>query len=122
MGKSAVLSEWLARREVAGAVVPHHFVRRQVANWDQPEVISASLAAQIEAMFPALRDPEARPEGRLIELLRRVSKHLGAAGRLVMLVDGLNEPRAEADEHPLPRFLPHLGPTRLRLLSAKRPT
>jgi len=44
MGKSAILSAWLARREAAGAVVAHHFVRRQVASWDQPEVIAASLA------------------------------------------------------------------------------
>jgi hypothetical protein len=29
MGKSAVLSAWLARREAAGAVVPHHFVRQR---------------------------------------------------------------------------------------------
>jgi predicted ATPase len=41
MGKSAVLSAWLAQQEAAGAVVPHHFVRRQVADWDQPDVIAA---------------------------------------------------------------------------------
>ena len=64
MGKSAALSAWLAR--AAGAVVPHHFVRRQVVDWDQPERIAASLAAQIEAMFPELRDPAAKPEGLLI--------------------------------------------------------
>jgi len=122
MGKSAVLSAWLARREAAGAAVPHHFVRRQVANWDQPEVIAASLAAQIEAMFPTLRVPEARPEGRLIELLGRVSKHLGAAGRLVVLVDGLDETLADSGDNPLPRFLPHVVPAGIRLLCAMRPT
>ncbi len=122
MGKSAVLSAWLARREAAGAVVPHHFVRRQVATWDQPQVIAASLAAQIEALFPGLCDPEARPEGRLIELLGRVSKHLGAAGRLVVLVDGLDETRAEPGDNPLRRFLPHLVPAGIRLLCAMRPT
>jgi predicted ATPase len=36
MGKSAILSTWLARREEAGATVPHHFVRRQVADWISP--------------------------------------------------------------------------------------
>jgi hypothetical protein len=121
-GKSAVLAEWLARREAAGALVPHHFVRRQVATWDQPEVIAASLAAQIEAMFSELCDPEARPEGRLIELLGRVSKHLGAMGRLVVLVDGLDETRAESGDNPLPRFLPHVMPSGIRLLCAMRPT
>src|SRR5689334_12939307 len=122
MGKSGVLSEWLARREAADAVVPHHFVRRQVANWDQPEAIAASVAAQIEALFPELRDPEARPEGQLIELLGRVSQQLGTAGRLVVLVDGLDETRAEPGDNPLPRFLPHVVPAGIRLLCAMRPT
>ena len=40
MGKSAILSTWLDRREAAGAAVPHHFVRRQVIDWDQPERIA----------------------------------------------------------------------------------
>ena len=122
MGTSAILSAWLQRREAAGAAVPHHFVHRQVIDWDQPERIAASLAAQIEAMFPALRDPEARPEGRLLELLVRVSRHLGAAGRLVILVDGLDETRAEPGDNPLPRFLPHEVPVGIRILCATRPT
>jgi predicted ATPase len=41
MGKNAVLSTWLARREAAWAQVPHHVVRRQVIDWDQPERIAA---------------------------------------------------------------------------------
>jgi len=102
MGKSAILSAWLARREATGAVVPHHFIRRQVIDWDQPEVIAASLAAQIEAVFPKLRDNDAKPEGRLVELLGRVSKQLGGAGRLVVVVDGLDETRAEPGDNPLP--------------------
>jgi hypothetical protein len=122
MGKSAILSAWLARREAAGAVVAHHFVRRQVASWDQPEVIAASLAAQIEAMFPELRDPEVKPEGRLIELLGRVSKRLAPMGDLVVLVDGIGETRAEPGDNPLPRFLPHEVPDGIRLLCAMRPT
>ena len=28
MGKSALLAAWLARRETAGDMVPHHFIRR----------------------------------------------------------------------------------------------
>jgi hypothetical protein len=121
MGKSAILSKWLDRREAAGATVPHHFVRRQVIDWDQPERIAASLAAQIEAMFPEQRDAQAKPEGRLPELLGRVSKHLGA-GRLVIVVDGLDETRAEPGENPLPRFLPHVVPAGIRILCATRPT
>ena len=38
MGKSAILAAWLARREAAGAVVLHHFVRRQVDGWEQPGI------------------------------------------------------------------------------------
>jgi hypothetical protein len=121
MGKSAILSKWLDRREAAGAAVPHHFVRRQVIDWGQPERIAASLAAQIEAMFPEQRDAQAKPEGRLPELLGRVSKHLGA-GRLVIVVDGLDETRAEPGENPLPRFLPHVVPAGIRILCATRPT
>jgi hypothetical protein len=34
MGKSAILSAWLLRREATGAVVAHHFIRRQVADWE----------------------------------------------------------------------------------------
>ncbi|HWO19850.1 MAG TPA: WD40 repeat domain-containing protein, partial [Kofleriaceae bacterium] len=122
MGKSAALSAWLLRREGAGTVVPHHFVRRQVVDWDQPERIAGSLAAQIEALFPELRDPAARPEGRLIELLGLVSKRLGSSGELVVLVDGLDETRAEPGDNPLPRFLPHEVPAGIRLLCAMRPT
>ena len=46
MGKSALLSKWLDRREAAGAAVPHHLVRRQVIDWDQPERIAAALAVR----------------------------------------------------------------------------
>ena len=122
MGKSAILSAWLARRATTGARVPHHFIRRQVADWDQPEVIAASLAAQIEAAFPKLRDSDAKPEGRLFELLGRVSKQLGDTDRLVVVVDGLDETRAEPGDNPWPRFLPHVMPAGIRFLCATRPT
>jgi WD40 repeat protein len=122
MGKSAILAAWLARREARGTAVPHHFIRRQVADWDQPEVIAISLAAQIEATFPALRDVDAQPERRLIELLGRVSNQLGSTRRLVVVVDGLDETSAEPGENPLPRFLPHVVPTGIRFVCATRPT
>jgi hypothetical protein len=121
MGKSALLSAWLARRE-SKETVPCHFVRRNVADWDQPEVIAASLAAQIEAAFPDLVDDGAKPERRLLELLGRVSLQLGLSQRLVIMVDGLDETRAEAGDNPLPRFLPYVAPTGIRLLCAMRPT
>lgn len=118
MGKSAILSAWLARREKAGTVVPHHLIRRQMSAWDQPEVIASSLAAQIEAMFPALRDDDARPETRLVELLGRVSKQIGG-GRLVIVMDGLDETRAAPDDNPLPRFLPEVLPAGIRFCARR---
>src|SRR5215813_13554296 len=39
MCKSALLATWLARREAAGDTVPHHFIRRGWANWDDPEAL-----------------------------------------------------------------------------------
>jgi hypothetical protein len=122
MGKSAILAAWLARREDAGARVPHHLIRSQIADWDQPEVIAESLAAQTEAAFPQCRDPAAKPERRLIELLGRVSSRLDATERLVVVVDGLDETRAEPGENPLPRFLPQVVPAGIRFLCATRPT
>lgn len=120
MGKSAILSAWLARRE-ATATVPHHLIRRQVADWDQPEVIAVSLAAQIEAAFPDLVDADTQPQRRLINVLTRVSKRLGSARSLVVLVDGLDETRAELGDNPLPRFLPQVMPAGIRFLCATRP-
>lgn len=42
MGKSALLAAWLARRDAAGAAVPHHFIRRGQYDWDVPRVDRAS--------------------------------------------------------------------------------
>src|SRR5215510_14278710 len=70
-GKTAVLARWLARREAAHDLVPHHFVRRQQCDRVEPSAIARSLAAQIEECYRALRDPYARPKARLAELLAR---------------------------------------------------
>jgi len=121
MGKSAILAAWLARREAAGVRVPHHFIRRQMSDWDQPDVIESSLATQIEERFPKLVDPNAEPEGRLVELLERVSKQLDDR-RLIIVVDGLDETDAEPGVNPLPQFLPQVVPPGIRFLCATRPT
>jgi hypothetical protein len=69
MGKSALLAQWLAGREAAGAPVPHHFIRRGVNDWDDPKKLAASLVAQIVALYPDHPEPEAamprciRPSG-----------------------------------------------------------
>ncbi|WP_438030273.1 TIR domain-containing protein [Sorangium sp. So ce233] len=93
-------------------------------DWDRPEAVVRSLSAQIEALYPAQKDPEARPESRLIELLAKVSKHeLAPRGeRLVLVVDGLDEAQSEgAGQNPLPGFLPYALPPRVHALCASRP-
>src|ERR1041384_8679063 len=63
MGKSAILAAWLARREAAGAMVPHHFIRRGQYDWDDPAQLVGSLVAPLEERFAALREQEV--EGRM---------------------------------------------------------
>ncbi|XXX81946.1 ATP-binding protein [Sorangium sp. So ce134] len=124
MGKSAILSRWLDVEERRGRRAPHHFLRRDVLDWDRPEAVARSLSAQIEALYPAQKNPEARPESRLIELLARVSKHeLAPRGeRLALVVDGLDEARSEGvGQNPLPGFLPYALPPHVHALCASRP-
>ncbi|MFY0572661.1 SIR2 family protein [Archangium lansingense] len=126
MGKSALLAEWLKRREDAGLQVPpHHFLRRGMEDWDRPEVVNRNLAAQVERLYPELAEPDARPESRLRELLQRVSdKALKPRNeRLVMVVDGLDEVEGASDgSNPLKRFLPNALPQGVKVLCASRPT
>ncbi|WP_437752636.1 TIR domain-containing protein [Sorangium sp. So ce1389] len=124
MGKSAILSRWLAAEERRGRRVPHHFLRRDVMDWDRPDAISRSLSAQIEALYPGQKDSEATPESRLVELLARVSQRelVPRRERLVLLVDGLDEARSEgAGQNPLLSFLPYALPPRVQMLCASRP-
>lgn len=72
MGKSALLSRWLG--PLNAPRWPHHFIRRGVESFDQPLRITCSLAEQVEALYQELRDPDATPALRLVELLRRVSR------------------------------------------------
>ncbi|WP_437718588.1 AAA family ATPase [Sorangium sp. So ce448] len=124
MGKSAILSRWLDVQEQRGHGAPHHFLRRDVMDWDRPEAVTRSLSAQIEALYPAQKDPDARPENRLIELLAKISKHelVPRGERLVLVVDGLDEARSDgAGKNPLPSFLPYALPPRVHALCASRP-
>jgi len=130
MGKSAILSAWLARREAAGAVVPHHFIRRGAYDWDDPAKLVGSLVAQIDERFPSAQEPEAdarmNPAARLAGALLRVSDNeLGPRGeRLVVLIDGLDEydpPAGALPGDPLAAFLPHAVPRGVSFLCASRP-
>ena len=64
MGKSAILTTWLARQEAAGAAVPHHFIRRGAYDWDDPSQLVGSLVAQLEERFE-LHEPSASADQTL---------------------------------------------------------
>jgi hypothetical protein len=130
MGKSALLAAWLARREAAGAVVPHHFIRRGAYDWDDPVKLVGSLVVQIEDSFPDLREPDGdermHPATRLARALSRVSENVlrPRGERLVVLIDGLDEydpPVGASAGDPLAAFLPDALPAGVRLLCASRP-
>ena len=130
MGKSALLAAWLAQREAAGAVVPHHFIRRGEYDWDDPAKLVSSLIAQLEEQFPDQREPAAEekkhPAARLVTMLAHVSaKELTPRGeRLVVLIDGLDEydpPANSQTGDPLAAFLPHALPRGVSFLCASRP-
>lgn len=125
LGKSALLAEWLKRREQAGEPLPpHHFLRRGEEHWNRPEVVKRNLAAQVEQLYPKQTDPEAPPESRLKDLLQRVSSEVLQPYqlRLVMVVDGLDEVEEESDgANPLQRFLPERLPPGVKVLCASRP-
>ena len=130
MGKSALLSAWLERREQGGAAVPHHFIRRGEYDWDDPMKLAGSLVAQLDHRFPEAREPDAdarmHPAARLDAALRRVSEHaLSPRGeRLVVLIDGLDEYDPPADlpgRDPLAAFLPRALPRGVSLLCSSRP-
>jgi hypothetical protein len=120
IGKTAILASWLARRGAARDLVPHHFVRRQHSDRVEPSVVARSLATQIEERYPELRDPYARPEARLAELLARVSaRELAPRGaRLVLVVDGLDERQPMGNLRHALQFLPRALPPGVRLLCA----
>jgi WD40 repeat protein/predicted phosphodiesterase len=130
MGKSAVLSAWLARRAAAGELVPHHFIRRTWANWDDPASLVSSLVAQIEARFPEMPEPDADanlpPAARLAATLGRISEgtRVPRGQRLVVLIDGLDEydpPPGPPPPDPLGAFLPYALPPGISFLCASRP-
>ena len=134
MGKSALLAQWLARREAVGDPVPHHFIRRGEYDWDDPAKLAASLVAQIVALFPGHPEPEAdarmHPAARLQSTLQRVSQHqlVPHGQRLVVLIDGHDEYDPPADSRasapgrdPLAEFLPSTLPPGVSVLCASRP-
>jgi hypothetical protein len=60
MDKSARLASWLDRRERAGAMVPHHFIRRGEYDWDDPVKLDQ---LRVGAGRPAVRRQADQPAG-----------------------------------------------------------
>jgi hypothetical protein len=58
------------------------------------------------------RDVELRRD--LVEQIERLGELERLTPELVIVVDGLDETRAEPGENPLPQFLPHVVPTGIR--------
>lgn len=117
MGKSALLERWLTRREEQGLRTAYHFIRRGNLDWADPAAIRANLAAQIEAMFPELCDPQAEPRNRLEALLAK----LPASERLALLVDGLDEAMRVGKENPVEQVFPSEVPEGVFVVVASRP-
>ena len=103
--------------------IPYHFLRRGVSRTAQPAEVARSLAEQIEASYPDLRDPEPEPELRLGELLQRVSSRVlvPSGERLVIVIDGLDQAEQTELGNPLQRFLPDAVPANVSILCAARP-
>jgi WD40 repeat protein len=130
MGKSALVAAWLARRELAGVTIPHHFIRRGEYDWDNPAKLVGSLVGQIEERFPDLReskdDVQNHPATRLVAILNRVSAKelVPNRERLVILIDGLDAydpPAGAPTADPLAAFLPHALPHGVSFLCTSRP-
>jgi len=122
LGKSALMDQWLRRREAVGSLTAFHFIRRGHLDWAEPQVVQRSLAAQIEVMFPEQRDPDVDPAYRLEQLLGRVGSVLAERGeRLVLLVDGLDEAMTLGKDNPIPSIVPHELPPRVFVVTASRP-
>jgi hypothetical protein len=120
-GKTAIVAHWLATREAHG-FMPRYFVQRQRADRVEPWGIARALAAQIEQRYPALRDPYARPEARLAELLSRLSARelVPRGARIVLVIDGLDDQRQASDLREVLALLPRTLPRGVRLLCAGR--
>src|SRR6185295_16088786 len=93
VGKSAAATSWVAQYKASHGLVFGHFIRAQHGDRAEPLVIAGSLARQIEIQFPQLRNPYARPEARLAQLLGKVSAQelMPHGRRMVLAIDGLDE-------------------------------
>ena len=130
-GKSALLSTFVlrppARVEAAGVRIVSFFITARLARYDTREtfiqVVSEQLAALLGESLPAML-PAAR-EARLPDLMSQAAhKCQQEEGRLVLVVDGLDEDRGVADGPDAPSIAGLLPPdpqAGMRVIVASRP-
>jgi hypothetical protein len=101
-----------ARREAAGAVVPHHFIPPAIRLGRTGEAGRLAGGADRGAL-PRPREPEAdarmHPAARWMRRSGASENGWAHAASAVVLIDGLDEydPPAGAGRDPLAAFLPH---------------
>lgn len=130
-GKSALLSTFVlrppARVEAARVRIVSFFITARLARYDTREtfiqVLSEQLAALLGESLPAML-PATR-ETRLLELMSLAARKCQQEeGRLVLVVDGLDEDRGVADGPDAPSItglLPADPPAGMRVIVASRP-
>jgi hypothetical protein len=85
MGKSAILTRWLDRAERAGPV-PHHFLRRGVADWDRPAASARSSTRSARPGADRRAAVEARGSARRAPAPSLLNAHDARAGQPRLLV------------------------------------
>ena len=130
-GKSALLSSFVLRppREVRDRVrLVSFFITARLAAQDTREAFTEVLAEQLAGLtgqqLPAVL-PEATREAFLLGLLSQAASECReAGGRLVLVVDGLDEDRGVTtgpDAHSIAGLLPADPPAGMRVIVAGRP-
>ncbi|WP_437982431.1 caspase family protein [Sorangium sp. So ce117] len=129
-GASRHLARWAeqvernvrARPGSARWAVASHFLRTTA--FDRPEIVASSLATQLEDRFIDMRDRNAHPERRLIDLVERISRRVlePESMSLLLVMDDLDEAEDERGHSALARLLPAQLPPRVLLLASSRPT
>jgi hypothetical protein len=124
-GKSALLSTFVsqppARLKAAGVRLVSFFVTARLASQDTREAFTTALTGQLCALLGQslpVAVGEAARETVLLDLLAQAAQACrNAGGRLVLVVDGLDEDRGVTtgpDAHSIAALLPHRPPAGMR--------
>ncbi|WP_331732305.1 hypothetical protein OG592_41510 (plasmid) [Streptomyces avidinii] len=131
-GKSALLSTFVLNppaRPAAGEVwLISFFITARLASQDTREAFTAALTEQLCALLhqeqPASGDEATREAALLDQLAQAAAASQQAGGRLVLVVDGLDEDRGVTTgpgAHSIAGLLPGCPPAGMRIIVAGRP-